>query len=115
MNRKLTLATLIAAAGLATAGGLAVAAQKTSAENDAVAELARTKITLTQAVAAAEQAHAGGKAAKAELNDENGAVVYEVEVVADNRQVFDVKVDAVSGKVLSSQADRMDAGKEDRD
>lgn len=69
------------------AGGLTFAKQSSSAENDAVTDLA--------------------KATKAELD---------VEVVATDSKVFDVKVDAIDGKVLSSNlgaADRAD--KDDRE
>ena len=114
MNRKIAIPALIMAAGIATAGGLALA--KTSdAENDAVADLATAKITLTQAVGAAE-AQSGGKATKAELEGERGVIVYQVEIVTPDNKVFDVKVDAADGKVLSSKQDQADRGeKEDHE
>lgn len=112
MKYKTTIAALLAAAGIATAGGLAWA--KDAGVNDAVAALANAKITLEQAVAAAQQHHAGGKATKAELESEKGATFYEIEIVAADHQVFDVKVDAVDGKVLSSTVDKHDEGKGDR-
>lgn len=111
MNRKTSLAALIAVAGIATAGGIAYANQ--AGVNDAVADLAKAKITLEQAVTAAQQHHAGGKATKAELESKKGATFYEVEVVAANNQVFDVKIDTADGKVLSSKLDTHDSGKDD--
>jgi uncharacterized membrane protein YkoI len=114
MHRKIAIPALIMAAGIATAGGLAFA-KSTSSENDAVIDLAKAKITLVQAVGAAE-AQSGGKATKAELEAERGAVVYEVEVVAPDNKVFDVRVDAADGKVLSSKHDQADRGdKDDKD
>lgn len=112
MNRKTSLAALVAA-GIATAGSLAYANQSGAAGNDAITDSANAKITLRQALAAAEQHHTGGRAVKAELESEKGAVVYEVEVIANNNQVFDVKVDAVNGKVISSQADKPDGNKDE--
>lgn len=84
-------------------------------ENDAIADLAKAKITLVQAVGAAES-NAGGKVVKAELESERGAVVYEVEVVTADNRVFDLKIDATDGKVLSSKQDQADrSDKEDDD
>ena len=115
MKRTIMIPALIVAAGVATAGGFAVAKQAGGTENDAIVELAKAKITLNQAVSAA-QAQAGGKAAKAELEGENGAVVFEVEVVTADNKVFDVKVDANDGKVLSSKEDQADRNdKEDHE
>lgn len=115
MNRKATLAALIAAAGVATAGGLAYAqpASGVVAVHEAVADLARAKLTLEQAIALAQQQHAGGKATKAELDSKRGATFYEVEVVTADHQVFDVKIDAIDGKVLSSKLDRPDHDDDD--
>lgn len=111
MNRKIALQALIMAAGVATAGGLALA--KTSGgENDAVADVAKANITLTQAVSAAE-AQSGGRAVKAELEGERGALAYQVEVVTADNKVFDVQVDAADGRVLSNKPDQADRGDED--
>lgn len=74
-------------------------------ENDA-ASLSKTRITLSQAIAAAET-HVQGRAVRAELEDENGALVYGVEVVKGT-QATDVKIDSNSGQVLSAQADQAD-------
>ena len=64
----------------------------------------------------AAEAQAGGKASKAEFASERGALVYEVEIVTADSKVFDVKVDATNGKVLSSKLDQADRGeKEDND
>lgn len=113
MNRKATLAALIAAAGVATAGGLAYAQPASGVVvHEAVADLAKAKLTLEQAVALAQD-HAKGKATKAELESKRGSTYYEVEVVAADNQVFDVKIDAIEGKVLSSKLDRHDRDDDD--
>ena len=98
------LAALIATAGLAIAGGTACA------QPAAGGATARTQgvISMEQAIAAAERHHPGGKAFKAELDRERGRTVYEVEVEMPNRQEYDVKVDATSGKVISSRLDHDD-------
>jgi uncharacterized membrane protein YkoI len=104
-NLKSMLVALAVVAGAGT--GLAVVARAAGSENDAVASLAQARINLTQAVDLA-LAQTAGHATRAELNDENGRPVYEVEVVASSNQVFDVRVDAVAGKVLSSTPDQAD-------
>ena len=81
MQRKILIPALIMAAGVATAGGLAYAQQSSTTQNDAIAELAKARISLVQAVTTAEQL-TGGRASHAELEDENGRLVYGVEVSA---------------------------------
>ena len=81
-------------------------------ENDA-ALLYQAKISLTQAIAAAE-GHVQGKAVRAELEDENGTLVYGVEVTS-GAQTTDVKVDSNNGKILSAQADQADHEAEGRE
>jgi uncharacterized membrane protein YkoI len=121
MKRKILIPAILMAAGVATAGGLAYSQQQSATQNDAIADLAKAHISLTQAVAIAEQ-HAGGKASRAELEDENGQLVYGVEV-SDATKTMDVKVDATDGRVVSAQLDAADQesenesedGQEDRD
>ena len=108
MNAKRHFATLMAAAGLATAGGMAWAqpAPGSAAVQPVPAVQPQGRISLQQAIAAAEKHHPGGTATKAELDTEWGQAVYEVEVRMPNRQEYDVKIDASNGKVLSSRLDR---------
>ncbi len=74
-------------------------------QHDAVA-LAQAKISLTQAIAAAER-QANGNAIRAELEDENGKLVYGVEIMNGDKST-DVKVDIATGGILSAQADQAD-------
>lgn len=80
--------------------------------NDARA-ISQAKVSLTQAIAAAEQ-QTGGKASKAEYERTRNGWVYDVEVV-NGADVFDVKVDASAGTVISSAADQADRGDEHED
>ena len=114
MQLKQVISTLLIAASVATAGGVAYAAQAGVHHNDARVDLANAKIPIGQAIATAEQ-HAGGRANRAELENENGRLVYGVEV-ADNSKTTDVKVDATDGRVVSAQADQADQkSEEERD
>lgn len=65
------------------------------------------KITPDQAV---QKALAGtkGQVLKTELEDENGFLVYGVEIVTPDKSIVDVKVDAGSGKVLAMDRDTPD-------
>jgi len=49
-----------------------------------------------------------GKVLKAELENEDGYLVYGVEIVKADHQIADVKVDAGNGRVLKIDADRDD-------
>lgn len=86
-----------------TSAGIAYAAN--TMENDAMA-ITKAKVPMTQAITVAEQ-HANGKAARAEYEQTKGGWAYDVEVVSGTK-VFDVKVDAEKGTVISSVEDKAD-------
>ena len=109
MKRKLAIPAAIIAVGLATAGVFAYANQSTATENDALADLAKAKISLVDAVNAAQQ-HTGGKATRAELEGERGTTVFNVEVATADLKVLDVRVDAITGKVLGTKEDKHESG-----
>lgn len=106
MKRNTTLAA-IALLAIAAGAGSVYAAQsdEQAGENDALA-ITSAKVDLGQAVTAAEQ-HVGGKASHAEFEHHHGQPAFDVEVVKGH-QVTDVKVDAVSGQVISARADQAD-------
>jgi hypothetical protein len=68
---------------------------------------ALAKLTFDQAVTKALGA-VQGKVLKTELENENGFLVYGVEVVTPDRAIVDIKVDAGSGKVLAMDRDEAD-------
>jgi uncharacterized membrane protein YkoI len=74
------------------------AVTETTDANEAAALAARAKITVDQAKAAALAANAGATVVKASLDNENGALVYSVELSNGS----DVKVDAGNGKILAT-------------
>ena len=77
-------------------------------ENQVEADFpALAKITWGQAVQKALAA-VHGQVLKTELEDENGFLVYGVEVVTADKSIVDVKVDAGSGKVLAMDRDKAD-------
>ncbi len=66
------------------------------------------KTSLDSAVKAAITA-VPGKVLKAELENENGYLVYGVEVAKADRQIADVKIDAGNGKVLKIETEQKDS------
>jgi uncharacterized membrane protein YkoI len=104
MKRSTSL-TVAAAIAVATAGTIAFAAQEKEKENDALGVL-NANVSLVDAVNVAQQ-HASGRAARAEYEHSKQGWVYDVEVVS-GRKVFDVRVDAAKGTVISSVEDKMD-------
>lgn len=73
--------------------------------NDALPVL-QARISLSEAVAAAER-QANGRASRAEYEHTRTGWAYDVEVVSGST-VYDVKVDADKGTVLSSVPDKAD-------
>lgn len=84
--------------------------------DDPAALAAKAKISPQQAESAALAKYPGGSVVeKAQLEDENGTVVYGVGIKAADGKTYAVKVDAGSGAVVSSQdggADAAEAGAE---
>ncbi len=69
-----------------------------------------SKVTLDQAIASALKAQPG-KIIKAELENEDGYLVWGVEI-ASNNQINEVKVDAGNAKVLKTEKDKLDSEKD---
>jgi uncharacterized membrane protein YkoI len=72
---------------------------------DAAALANKATITADQAKATALAANSGATVVKAELDDENGAIIYSVELSTG----VDVKIDAQKGNILSTEQDGSDA------
>lgn len=86
--------------------GTAAYAANSGVGNDAMTILS-AKTSLVKAVTAAEQ-HVSGKATQAEYEHSKLGWIYEVEVVSGSK-VFDVKVDADKGTIISSAEDKADS------
>ena len=114
---------LLAAAGMATAGSLAYA-QKSQPTvqapvQQAIAPAAAAEavpvtvpaaapqpasIGIEQAIAAAQKHHPGSKVKDVEIKSKHGVMMYDIELVSGWKE-YDVKVDAATGKVISSRFD----------
>ena len=94
---------LLAAAGMATAGSLAYA-QNSQPTVQAPVQQAIAPAAAAEAVAAAQKHHPGSKVKDIELKGKHGIMVYDIELVSGWKE-YDVKVDAATGKVISSRFD----------
>ena len=109
------LAILISSAGMsfANSGNSEIQNGTIRIQKQSEAEFpSMAKITMDQAVQNA-LASVEGQVLTTELEDENGFLVYGIEVVSADKSIVDVKVDAGSGKVLATDHDRAD--KEDHE
>lgn len=112
MKRNTSIAALLAAATIATAGGFAYAGQDGKRAGDRYDELLTSKITLQNAIASAQLQHPDGRVIKAELEQGKDAPYYEVDVVTPDKSVVEVRVDATDGKVIASDVQNRDARKD---
>ena len=97
-KRGLILGTLLVMATVATVAS----ASPDKSEPRTPADPSKAQVTMSQAIATAEQ-QGSGKATKAKLENEKGKLLYEVRV-AGKDQATEVKIDALSGKVLATAA-----------
>ena len=79
--------------------------QGQSEQDEAKALEGLAKVTADQAKAAALAQFPGATVGKVELDNENGSLVYSVQLTDASGKGQDVKVDAGNGKVLGSEAD----------
>ena len=98
------LATLVAIGGAFAQKANHTGSIQITGDDEAV-QAEMTKISLDSAVSKALKA-VPGKVLKVELENENGSLVYGVEIAKADHQIADVKVDAGNGKVLKIDADQ---------
>jgi hypothetical protein len=111
--KRLSIVSGILLAALLVFGGINVSAQQPNQKGSirikcdeaGFAEMA--KISIDSAIHAALN-EVPGKAVRAELENEDGFLVYGVEIAKADHQFVDVKVDAGNGKVLKIDQDQAD-------
>jgi uncharacterized membrane protein YkoI len=84
------------------------------AEVNETQAIMNAKIGIADAIRAAET-ESKGKAVQSGLNDENGAVSYQVEVLMPDGKRSDVFVDLDTGKILKMAAEESDEGNQQDD
>lgn len=65
------------------------------------------KVTMEEAIQTAKTKFPG-RVMEAELESEDGALVYEVEIVSASGETQEIEIDAQSGKVLSNESEHED-------
>ncbi len=107
--RKAAIIGAIALGSLAATA--AVIQQNTSFDADL---LARAAVTPDQARAKALAAVPGGRITEAEIEEENGRLIYSFELAVEGQDgVTDVEIDAITGEVLAADQDEADDGSDD--
>ncbi len=121
--RKTGIVIGVAVAALLAIGGLAVSSPQAKLTgsiavkgNNEAGYPGMAKVSLDEAIQAALQA-VQGKVLKVELEDEDGYLVYGVEIAKADKQIADVKIDAGNAKLLKIDNDRNDGddGEESED
>lgn len=110
MNRYSKLALVVAAVATVVAGAAYAA---NGGLESKVTAITKAKIPLIQAVSIAEL-HSKGKALEAEYKNAITGAFYEVEVVSGGK-IFEVKIDADKGSMISSSEDKADDEHESQD
>jgi uncharacterized membrane protein YkoI len=110
--KKASVITGMVMAGLIALGGTAVSAQQSNpagtipVKNEEEARFAgMAKVSMDSAINAALK-EVQGKVLRAELENQNGYLVYGIEIAKTDHQIVDVKVDAGDGKILKVENDQ---------
>jgi uncharacterized membrane protein YkoI len=110
--RKASIITGMVIASLIGLGGTAISAEQANpagsiqVKNEEEAGFAgMAKVSMDSAINAALK-EVQGKVLRAELENENGYLVYGIEIAKTNHQIVDVKVDAGNGKILKVRNDQ---------
>ena len=106
------LVSLFAFGGMALGAGQADQAGSIQIKNDEAGFAQMAKIPMNSAINAALK-QVPGRVLRAELENENGYLVYGVEIVKTDQQIVDVKIDAGNGRILRTDKDKQDT--EDRE
>jgi uncharacterized membrane protein YkoI len=112
--KKATIITGMVMAGLIALGGTAISAQQANPagsiqikDEEEAGFAGMAKVSMDSAINAALK-EVQGKVLRAELENENGYLVYGIEIAKTGHQIVDVKVDAGNGKILKVENDQKD-------
>ncbi len=97
---KKTLATTIITGGLIGMASFAIADK----DDMDYQQLTDTNIQLIDAIGIANNA-VSGQVVEAELEEEKGQLVWEIEILGDSNESFELEIDANSGEILSQEGE----------
>jgi len=118
--KRLSIVTIILFAALMLFGGITVSAEQADQEgnirmkSDEAGLVEMAKISMDNAINAALK-EVPGKVLRAELENENGYLVYGVEIIKADQQIMVVKVDAGNGLILRTDKDKRDTEGRERE
>ena len=104
MKRSIYLIAPMLAGGVLLMWGLAMSSEGTHGPED---RLLTAKLSMEEAIATAK-AKFPGQVLEAELENEHGQAVYEIEIASTTGTVTEITVDAQSGEVLGSEIEDQD-------
>ena len=108
MKRSIYLIAPMLAGGVLLMWGLAMSSEGTHGTGDS---LPTAKLSMEEAIATAN-AKFPGQVLEAELENEHGQAVYEIEIASTTGTVTEITVDAQSGELLGSEVeDQEEEGK----
>lgn len=90
---------------LTTLAGAAFAFGGLTAQADDALLVPQAKISIEQAIAIAVKA-TPGTVVSAGIDNEMGQLIWEVEILTDNKQVMELDIDAKDGTVIKQKIDR---------
>jgi uncharacterized membrane protein YkoI len=119
--KKASIITGMVMAGLIALGGTGISAEQANTagsiqvKNEEEAGFASmAKVSMASAINAALK-EVQGKVLRAELENENGYLVYGIEIAKTDHQIVEVKVDAGDGKILKVENDRKEKESHERE
>jgi len=104
MKRSHYMIVVMLIGGIALTWGLALSSERTQEQGKG---LLTANLSMEKAIAIANTTFPG-QVLEAELEREDGQVVYEIEIVSTTGVVTEIKVDAQSGELLSSKIEDAD-------
>ncbi|MEX0829131.1 MAG: PepSY domain-containing protein [Nitrospirales bacterium] len=104
MKRSNYLIAPMLAGGVLLIWGLAMSSEGTHGAKDG---LLTAKLSMEEAIATAK-AKFPGQVLEAELENEDGQAVYEIEIASTPGVVTEIKIDAQSGELLGSEVEDQD-------
>ncbi len=110
MKRSNYLIVPMLVGGVLLMWGLAMSSEGTHGPEDG---LLKGKLSMEEAITAAK-AKFPGQVLEAELENEQGQAVYEIEIASASGVVTEIKVDAQSGELLSSDIEDDEDTKQER-
>jgi len=114
LNKIVASMVLVGMVLLGALAGTAYIAQAKNSESEDARAVTQATVSMNKAIEIAQQ-QVPGDVVGAEFENEDGQILWEVEILAANKEVYELEIDATSGKVLKQKKDHDDDDEGDRD